>query len=337
MKKTTRNILIVSACFMGTGILAAAAGIAAGGWFGIQITRDGIHSSSSEREPYKLEKTKLDDFSSIKIDIGSEADIKFVPSDDEYCYLEYTLNGNEAEPRWDVTDDTFTLKQNGVIATGFFLVGSDFSWRSDPVIRLYIPRDTAFSDIDIYNDYGNVSIGGLSADTLTLNLDSGDLDMENLSAVAADIYLDYGNLTMKSCRFTDTRVETDSGSIVAEDTVTDTLSLTNSYGDSTLKNTTVRSAELTVESGDLYMETSGLETLTGTNEYGDTTLVLGDDIKSYSFDLLTEYGEISFSGDVPDRLISRDGSEMSYTADAKGDKKIQFTAESGDIEIQSLP
>ena len=49
MKKATRNILIISACCMGAGVLAAAAGLAAGGWFGIQITRDGIRSASSDK------------------------------------------------------------------------------------------------------------------------------------------------------------------------------------------------------------------------------------------------------------------------------------------------
>lgn len=335
MKKTTKTILIVSACFMGAGILAAAAGVAAGGWFGLQITRDGIRSSSSGSEPCRLEKTKLDEFTSIKIDIGSEADIEFVPSDDGHCYLEYTLNGNDAEPVWNIAGSTFTLKQNGVMATGLFFAGSDFSWNSGPVIRLYIPDGASFSDIDINNDYGNIDLNSLSADTLTLNLDSGDLDMENLTAGTADIYLDYGDLDMNGCHFTDAEIETDSGSIEAEDTVADTLLLTNNYGDSTLKNTTLRSADLTVESGDLYLEADELETLTGVNEYGDTTFVLRDAVENYTFDLLTEYGEISFSGDVPGRLISQDGSEMSYTSEADGSKKIEFTAESGDIKIQT--
>ena len=334
MKKLTRNILTVSACFMGAGILTAAAGITAGGWFGIQITRDGIRSSSSELQPYRLKKTKLNDFSSIKIDIGSEADIEFIPSDDEHCYLEYILNGNATEPVWNITDSTFTLKQNSVMTTVFFFAGTDFSEFSDPVIRLYIPAGASFSDIEIYNDYGNIDMGSLFADVLSLNLDSGDLNMENISADAADIYLDYGDLGMKSCRFTDVKIEADSGNIKAENIVTDTLLLTSNYGDSTLENTTVRLADLTIESGDLYLEAGSLETLTGVNEYGNTTFILKDAVESYSFDLLTEYGEIYFSGDMPGTLISHDGSEMSFTSDTDGNKKIAFTAESGDIEIQ---
>ena len=49
----------------------------------------------------------------------------------------------------------------------------------------------------------------------------------------------------------------------------------------------------------------------------------------------TEYGEISFSGDVPGRLISQEGSEMYYTAEAEGIKKMEFTAEAGDIKVQT--
>ncbi len=94
MKKATRNILIISACCMGAGVLAAAAGLAAGGWFGIQITRDGIRSASSDNEPYILKKTKLDNFSEIKIDIGSEADIELPPVRRQFL-LPGILSGRE--------------------------------------------------------------------------------------------------------------------------------------------------------------------------------------------------------------------------------------------------
>ncbi len=334
MKKTTRNILIISACCMGAGALISAAGIAAGGWFGFQISRDGIHSASSQSEPYTLEKTKLDDFSSIKLNIQSQADIEFLSSEDEFCYLEYTLSGDNAKPVWGISDGTLSFEQSSSFDTGFVFGG--FSLSSDPsspIIRLYIPEGKEFSDITIYNSYGNVKIDTLLSDTLTLDLDSGDLDMKNLSAGTADVSLDFGDLDMAGCRFTELNVETDSGNIEAEDTTADTIVLINSFGDSTLKNTIVRSADLTAESGSLYLEASGLESLTGTNEFGDTTFVLPDGPDSYSYDLRTEFGEISFSGDMPGRLISDDIGEMSYINSESGNKKIEFTAESGDIEI----
>ena len=351
MKKTTRNILIISACCMGAGLLSAAAGIAAGGWFGIQITRDGIRSASSENEPYILKKTKLDNFSNINVDIGSEADIEFLPSEDNSCYLEYSLDGNGAEPVWNVSGDTLTVSQKGVISSGIFLDMGFQSRLSDPVIRLYLPEGAAYSDIDISSDFGSMDISGFSADTLTLNLEYGDLDMKDISSATADIYLDFGNLDMenitvdtseiyldygdlgiKGCSFTDTEITAASGTIETQDTSIDTLILTDNYGDVSLQSMTVRSADLTIESGSLYFAANGLETLTGVNEFGDTIFILSD-AADYSFDLVTEFGDITFSGDIPGRLNSRDAGEMTFISDGKADKKIEFTAESGDIQI----
>lgn len=351
MKKATRNILIISACCMGAGVLAAAAGLAAGGWFGIQITRDGIRSASSDNEPYILKKTKLDNFSEIKIDIGSEADIELLPSDDNSCCLEYSLDGNGAEPVWDVSDDTLTVSQKGVISGGIFLDMGFQSRLSDPVIRLYLPEGASYSDVDISSDFGNMDISGFSADTLTLNLEYGDLDMKDISAGTADIYLDFGNLDMenitadtseiyldygdlgiKGCSFADAEITAASGNIETQDTSIDTLVLTDNYGDASLQGMTVRSADLTIESGSLYFAASGLETLTGVNEFGDTVFVLSD-AEDYAFDLVTEFGEITLSDDIPGRLSLPNTGEMSFTSESSGDKKIEFTAESGDIQI----
>ena len=351
MKKTTRNILIISACCMGAGILAAAAGISAGGWFGIQITRDGIRSASSENEPYILKKTKLDNFSEIKIDMGSEADIEFLPSEDDSSYLEYSLDGNEAEPVWNISGDTLTISQKGGISGGIFLDMGFRSSLSDPVIRLYLPEGAAYSDVDISSDFGNMDVSGFSADTLTLNLGYGDLDMKDISAGTADIYLDFGNLDMenitadtseiyldygdlgiKGCSFTDTEITAASGTIETQESSINTLVLTANYGDASLQGMTVRSADLTIESGSLYFAASGLETLNGVNEFGDTVFVLSD-AEDYSFDLVTEFGEITLFADIPGRLSLPNTGEMTFTSDGGRDKKIEFTAESGDIQI----
>ena len=351
MKKTTRNILIISACCMGAGILSAAAGIAAGGWFGVQITRDGIRSASSETRPYILKKTKLDDFSGIKIDINSEADIEFLPSEDGSAYLEYTLDGTGAEPLWGVSGDTLTVTQKGILSGGIFLDIGSLSTFSDSVVRLYLPEGTDCSDVEISSDFGSMDISGFTADTLTLNLgygdldmkdirtdkadiylDFGDLDMENITSDTSEIDLDYGNLSVKGCSFTDTEITAASGSIETQDTIIDTLVLTDNYGDASLQGMTVRSADLTIESGSLYFAASGLETLTGVNEFGDTVFVLSD-AQDYAYDLVTEFGEITLSDDIPGRLSSPATGEMSFTSDGGREKTIEFTAESGDIQV----
>ena len=156
--------------------------------------------------------------------------------------------------------------------------------------------------------------------------------MENITADTSEIYLDYGDLGIKGCSFADAEITAASGNIETQDTSIDTLVLTDNYGDASLQGMTVRSADLTIESGSLYFAASGLETLTGVNEFGDTVFVLSD-AEDYAFDLVTEFGEITLSDDIPGRLSLPNTGEMSFTSESSGDKKIEFTAESGDIQI----
>ena len=48
---------------------------------------------------------------------------------------------------------------------------------------------------------------------------------------------------------------------------------------------------------------------------------------------MTEFGEITLSDDIPGRLSSPATGEMSFTSDGGREKTIEFTAESGDIQV----
>ena len=156
--------------------------------------------------------------------------------------------------------------------------------------------------------------------------------MEDITADTSEIGLDYGNLSVKGCSFTDTEITAASGSIETQDTAIGTLVLTAEYGDASLQGMTVRSADLTIESGSLYFAASGLETLTGVNKFGDTVFVLSD-AQDYAYDLVTEFGKITLSDDIPGRLSSPGTGEMTFTSDGGREKTIEFNAESGDIQV----
>ena len=102
MKKATRNILIISACFMGAGIPAAAAALRQG-------------AGSASRSPGTVSAPPLPGlsltgwrkpgwmtFPASRSTSDPKRILSLVPSDDEYCYLEYTLKGKGAEPEWNI-------------------------------------------------------------------------------------------------------------------------------------------------------------------------------------------------------------------------------------------
>lgn len=342
MKPVTKKILILSSCFMGAGVILTAAGIFAGGRPGFMFTEEGFVSASSAasetRENYRLEKTAIDPFTGIDLRLDSQADIEFLPSEDGQFYLEYSLSGYAGRPEWDVSGDTFTLSQEEQVVQGFYLFGPDFSIPSapsSPYIRLYIPENCVFSEVGLTSGYGDLSMAGFHAETLSIYLDFGSLTLENISADTISCSLDYGDMEMNGCSFTDADVQLSAGDLDAADSSADTLNLVNEYGDSSFENSSIRAADVTVEFGDLTLDVSGLETLTGENEYGDTLFILHEPLDMFSFLLNTEFGAIRLPDDASGRLTSNEYSdEMSYETDSGSRKQIEFTAADGDIEIQ---
>lgn len=318
MKPITKKLLIIFTCFAGAGILFTGAGFLAGGRPGFQITKDGLRSASSGEEAYILEKTELDYFTNIDLNIRSEADIELLPSGDGKFYLEYTLDGSYDEPAYDVSDGTLTLTQEDNTINGIYFFGpGSFITETAPCIRIYIPDSLTLSGLDVYNDYGDLTVNGISAERALLRLGYGDLDMTD-------------------SRFTDAEIELSDGNLEAAAVSADTLKLTNEYGDSILEQTAVSDAEITIEDGGLTLDAYGLKTLSGVNEYGDTMLTLHDPYNTYSYDLVTEYGKILLPESAEGKLTTDEYSdEMSYQAEAGGSKKIEFTAEDGDIEVKS--
>lgn len=315
MKPVTKKVLIVSACCIAAGIVLTGAGLAAGGFPGLQITRSGVLSSSDTPAPHQLDKTQIDPFTDMEIVID-EGDLEILPSNDGNCYLEYLLDGSGSEPEWGVRNGTFYFTQGTVSSDGIYLFRTDLRETiSNPAVRLYLPDDTRLTGAEITNRFGDVSA-------------------ENLSSDSMNVTVEFGNLDLKNCHSEEMELELDSGSLTAADTEAGSLVLVNEFGDSELENMTIRNADLTAEMGSLILDVSGIETLTGVNEYGDTELTIRDDLTQYSIDLYNDYGDVSIPDSMPGHVLENDLFEHSYQTSTDSGKNITFRAEMGDIELR---
>ena len=160
MNTWTKRILTVSAAAAGIGLVLMGVGMGMGGRPGVVFSKNGISSSYQKAAPYLQEKTAIDTFSGINLDIRSEASIQILPSGDNKYYVEYLLDGEAAEPICKVKDDTLTLSQaySDANVIGVFGIALDDSDSVNPYISIYVPKDVKLKAIDIYNDYGNVAI-----------------------------------------------------------------------------------------------------------------------------------------------------------------------------------
>ena len=322
MKQRTKRILIFSLSCMAAGALLTGAGWLAGGYPGFVYTRDGIVSASSSAEPYTMEKTALDDLTSVEINIDSLADVHIQQSDDDHFYLEYVLSSAYGKPQYEVTSGKLTFSQGDGNAGGAVLFGSGLTFGSgmgikevSPCVRLYVPSGKELSDLSVYSD-------------------SGDLEIQGLHAGQASFTASFGDLTLKQCTFGSLETRTGSGSIEALEIKADALISENDFGSTTFRSTAVSSAEITASSGDILLDAEGLQTLNGSNDFGDTLIVLSDPLSSYSCGLTAEFGDIILPDSASGSYVSDGFGEGTYASEGSDGREITFEASSGDIELK---
>lgn len=315
MKTTTKNILTVSICLIVIGAVLTGIGIYLGGIPGISITRSGIRSITPKAETALLKKTQLDSFSEADIDISStSADIHILPSDDDHCYLEYRLDKTYGTPTYQVSGDRLRVQQP-YIGSGIFL-GFSMSGSTDQYVNLYLP-------------------GKQLLNTLKLNNDNGDIIIDGNSIKHADITSGSGDIQLKNNSFGSLKLTINSGDLTLNDTKIGNLSLNNEDGDNTLKNLQCDTATADIDSGSFYLDAAKLKSLSCKSEDGDITLLLPESLKTYSFDVLTNDGDIHVPKNVSDGHYKDPEDDTQYYRTMGTSKnQIKIYSDSGDITIK---
>lgn len=340
MKTTTKRILLISLCMMLAGGILTALGCALGGFPGVSVSSQGIHSVNRNVKPYEQEKTKLDAFQNLHIQIASQADIQILPSDDDSFYLEYLLDGEYSKPEYTIKEDTLTFTQkdnvNGFInlgTTGIFL-NSSLSTLGNFQLTLYVPEKSSFGDICVYDDYGDITIKNFTCDNLDLTLESGNLTLDSVKAATVTLSNDYGNVDIQNFSGDTAEIVLESGNFKMDTAEINSLTLNNDYGNITLREFSGDTAELKLESGDLDLDAVKLAHLTCKNEYGNILLLLPKKLDAYTIYAETEYGEILLPPDAPYSYYSSEDDEAVYRMEGATNQSLTLTTESGDIELR---
>ncbi|MCI8291957.1 MAG: DUF4097 domain-containing protein [Hespellia sp.] len=317
MKTTTKHIFMISGILMAAGIVLTLIGISFGGWPGVSISRYGISSSSAQHEPFTLEKTEIDAFSNLEIQMDTYADIQILPSEDEHFYLEYLLASHAEKPDYYVTDDSFVFRQHSISYASLSLG----SIHSDPInayLALYIPVDC-------------------NLDQLKIDVESCDLQIENIQAKSTEIHDNYGDIETKDSKLGTFDISLESGDFTARNMTTEQFSMKSEYGTVVFQDFSCdKQASFRMESGDLSLDATKLGSLSCKSEYGNILLQLPEDPITYSYDLTTEYGSIHLPFNAPIGYYSDDEDEVVYRTNTETGKeyRISIQTESGDIRIQ---
>lgn len=309
MKRWIKNCLAAGAGCVVVGALLFAVGFLNGGknyvlaadlnqWKG---------SATKEDSTYGLEKTKIDDYSTLNVDLSS-LNLQIVSSDDDSYYISYTTSDSkEKEPvSYDVKNKILTLKEDSDsnsythidigFLTAFLSKDKDFT-TDENVVTLYVPTDARFQSANINSSFGDILINSSCFESGKISSDDGEIFIKNSTLKDVTVSASFGDVKtydskIKACNF-----ELSDGDFVAKDSeFTGENSISSSFGD------------IDIEAKKEQLLTLG-------------------------FDASTGFGDIEVPDFLEGKLHEEDVDESSYQRNGK-DGNLKLQADDGDIVIK---
>lgn len=309
MKRWIKNCLAAGAGCVVPGALLFAVGFLNGGknyvlaadlnqWKG---------SATKEDSTYGLEKTKIDDYSTLNVDLSS-LNLQIVSSDDDSYYISYTTSDSkEKEPvSYDVKNKILTLKEDSDsnsythidigFLTAFLSKDKDFT-TDENVVTLYVPTDARFQSANINSSFGDILINSSCFESGKISSDDGEIFIKNSTLKDVTVSASFGDVKtydskIKACNF-----ELSDGDFVAKDSeFTGENSISSSFGD------------IDIEAKKEQLLTLG-------------------------FDASTGFGDIEVPDFLEGKLHEEDVDESSYQRNGK-DGNLKLQADDGDIVIK---
>lgn len=309
MKRWIKNCLAAGAGCVVAGALLFAVGFLNGGknyvlaadlnqWKG---------SATKEDSTYGLEKTKIDDYSTLNVNLSS-LNLQIVSSDDDSYYISYTTSDSkEKEPvSYDVKNKILTLKEDSDsnsythidigFLTAFLSKDKDFT-TDENVVTLYVPTDARFQSANINSSFGDILINSSCFESGKISSDDGEIFIKNSTLKDVTVSASFGDVKtydskIKACNF-----ELSDGDFVAKDSeFTGENSISSSFGD------------IDIEAKKEQLLTLG-------------------------FDASTGFGDIEVPDFLEGKLHEEDVDESSYQRNGK-DGNLKLQADDGDIVIK---
>ena len=146
-------------------------------------------SATNKNSACELEKTKIDNYTTLNVDLSS-LNLQMVSSDDDSYYISYTTSDSkEKEPvSYDVKNKILTLKEDSDsnsythidigFLTAFLSKDKDFM-TDENVVTLYVPENAKFQNATLNSDLGNILLNHVCFESGTVSSGDGDIFIKN--------------------------------------------------------------------------------------------------------------------------------------------------------------
>lgn len=258
----TRNIVLITAgcCVLAGAIISGAAA----------MKLQDAHKYE-DKEVVKEITEKIN-----KIDVTSEyGGIKILPSENDKIIVEYIDNGVKPY-RVDVNNGILIIKPtDGVGKVGNWLdhiLNVDIHKRENYILSIKVPKDMV-TDIEAENDAGEIEIADGRFKNIYCSVDYGGLKIHNVTADSINIESDCGDVELNEVT-ADVKAECDMGEIRFEGLKGKNITLDNDCGD--IKGTILGKEEDYSIKAEIAAGNKNIENRTGGQNRLDVNVDMGD-------------------------------------------------------------
>lgn len=195
---TKKIIILVVIILVLSALLSSVCGIST---LGIRLFKS-HHSGTAENW------TPQGNFSEIEAE-SSTSDIRILPSENGKASIEWSGRPGSMKLEVKVRNGKLSVEEKHRFPLfRFFSISSGKS-----VITVYLPQKS-YSGIDVQSDTGDISVRGLSAQKLSMESDTGNIEANHVTVSgSADLQTDVGRLDLTDVTCGKLDVRTDTGSI----------------------------------------------------------------------------------------------------------------------------
>lgn len=356
MSRMGKGTLLAAVFCAVSGLVIFTVGLRLGGEPGFWIDRTGIHTNQEIREQAAgsqmvLEKTELAEF--CEMDIQSSCnDIEVLPSEDGKYYIEYVVNVQNAEPRYEVKGEVLTFEyvrkagENTGNGISFMIWDTDNPFKQG-YVKIYVPENAAMKNIklsnsdgsiryegpdaenyDITSEYGSITLKNVKAESISIHASDGSINCDSLFSGTFTLENHYGKSTMNNIISDVMEISASDGSVSLTQIQTGALSVENTYGGLNGDSVQADSLSVRMSDGSCTIRQADVKQASFTNSYGSIKLELTGREEDYNYNIDTEYGSITVNGRKYDE-------EEDYRVNHEANRNIAIDASDGSVVITS--
>ena len=318
MKTSKKTMTLIASTMIVIGIIFGAAGLLSGANLSIVNTKDGVKVIKTEDRIE--EEFSLPSFTKIKINLA-DADIEIIPSNEYKLEIERL---KWTEVKHEVENDTFVLTGENQKSDSIFLMNLSFKNIPKPIIKIYVPKDSKFSDISLVNKFGDIRLVEMAVDKMDIYANDGDIVIKDLQSNELTIENGFGDITGSKVKTAKLHVEMNDGDAEFNGLEAASTVFNNKFGDITFKD--FLSQELTIKSndGDIDIQGKLLGNSSIHSSFGDIDLKLSNKESELSYTIRNQFGDIS---------INDNNFDAKATHKANSEHRLDIVSNDGDVQV----